>query len=770
MWEIYPFIEFHRPNFFSELSYCAMNVHRESGKETFDYKKQFNIQTQLIYSLRARIEELETDSLIKDQSINKLQREIFDLKKSIQTIYDNINTLSGNLFVPGELQPLAQSSAQKYASISEELEIRKLNNLMEEYFSILNVEEAIISFKEFKSEHHAKAIELFANKAIESNQKDVDDVMNLFKNIASSKICNNNTFKNGFEGTISFLMDIGVDKPLAYSFTGQLLFSAELDFQDITKLLKPLDDDKLIGKIIKGYANALKNNVDEPTYIQKLNEFNFKSLFSMANEDDLNKFLQNLGLGSFFSHGRNDNRSRNYNYDRNEYKNINYNYNNKSNESENRSHNYVNKDVNKGYSYSSYIYNRNPYPDPYNGSENRDNLNPTSYVKEGAYNENPYPNAYNEDKDKDLYGENPYPDPYSEHESKDLYSGISYSGGNETYGNPENKSKDPYTDSYNKNRPYGGNPFPESFSGNENKDNYGGNPFPESYSGNESKDNYGGNPFPESYSENESKDLYGGNDLYNEKESKDLYNSSYTIPYDRDGNKDSYNNRNLYSNPYIENESKGPYGKNPYPDSHSKNDKNSYSNPYNENKNRINYDGSNSLYKDERKESYNKNSYSDLYSKNDDKNFYGGNYKNGSENVNKNYSNSYDEVRSKDSHDGNSYNKNLNNNKNPYPDSYGENRSYSENYNKNYNDDFYNNEDKTYNENSKYNKNINNYNNFYDENRSHNSSENSYSRNKNNYTYNENKSKNPYNRNNYNEYNNRNFNTTNNNRTYDDTW
>lgn len=122
-------------------------------------------------------------------------------------------------------------------------------------------QEAIISFKEFKSEHHAKAIELFANKAIESNQKDVDDVMKLFKNIASSKICNNNTFKNGFEGTISFLMDIGVDKPLAYSFTGQLLFSAELDFQDITKLLKPLDDDKLIGKIIKGYANALKNDV-----------------------------------------------------------------------------------------------------------------------------------------------------------------------------------------------------------------------------------------------------------------------------------------------------------------------------------------------------------------------------------------------------------------------------------------------------------------------------------------------------------------------------
>jgi translation initiation factor 4G len=89
----------------------------------------------------------------------------------------------------------------------------------------------------------------------------VDDVMKLFKNIVSLKICNNDTFKDGFEGTMEFLMDIGVDKPLAYSFTGQLLFSAGLDFQDITKLLKHLDDDKLIGRIIKGYANALRNDV-----------------------------------------------------------------------------------------------------------------------------------------------------------------------------------------------------------------------------------------------------------------------------------------------------------------------------------------------------------------------------------------------------------------------------------------------------------------------------------------------------------------------------
>ncbi|GES78510.1 hypothetical protein GLOIN_2v1591923 [Rhizophagus clarus] len=760
----------HLLHFFKSLSDCAMNVHSESGRETFDYKKQVNIQTQLIYSLRVRIEELETDSIIKNQNITKLQREIFDLKKNIQTIYDNINNLSGNLLVPSitpsVLQPPVESSTQKIALISEEFEIRKINNLMEEYFSFLNVEDAIISLKDIRSEYHAKAIEFFANKAIEQNQKDVDDVMKLFKNIISSKICNKDIFKNGFEGTIDFLMDIGADKPLAYPFTGQLLFSARLDSQDITKLLKPLDDDKLVERIIRGYASALKNDVDERTYIQKLTEFNFQSLFSMRNETDLNKLLQNLGLRSFFSHGKNDNMGENYYYDRNENKNYNYNYNNKNNESETWRYNYdshinkdmIKKDMIKDYSYS---HNKNPYPDSYDGNENSGNLYPTSYEKEGFYNGNPYPDTYNEDKEKGPYGENPYPDPpdpCNEDEIKDIYSGISYSDGNQPSRNPEDKSRDSHIDSCNKNRPYGGNPFPDSYYKNESKDPYVGDMYPD--------------------------------------------------PYDGDENKDSYN-KNLYS---YENKSKDPYPEN---HSYSRNDKNSYPNTYNENKYHYDRDP---LYENERRGSYNKTSYSDFYSKNknenfnDENHFYDKNELKGSygyngnrrqtdsygENLNKNYSDFYDEMASKDSHDGNSYNSTReSNNKNPcsdeisrnsysnsrnennsnYGDIYNESRnkgsynedsyfnSYNENTN-NYNNSYSENKRDFYNGNSysnSYNMNKNNYNNSYDENKSQGSwnggnSYNSYNRNKNNYnasshsnTYREDKSKNPYNRNFYDE-------------------
>ena len=122
-------------------------------------------------------------------------------------------------------------------------------------------QEVIHCLKEIPAAYHARTIELFASKVIEQKQKDVDNVTKLFKEIVSSGTCDVDTFKNGFSSTLEFLMDIGTDAPMSYSFTGQLLFSAGLDFRDISKLLVPLDDDKSVEKIVNGYAISLKNDV-----------------------------------------------------------------------------------------------------------------------------------------------------------------------------------------------------------------------------------------------------------------------------------------------------------------------------------------------------------------------------------------------------------------------------------------------------------------------------------------------------------------------------
>ncbi|CAB4445219.1 unnamed protein product [Rhizophagus irregularis] len=161
------------------------------------------------------------------------------------------------------------SSSQTTVELDSKKICKSIVNMVEEYFSILDSQEVIACFKEdIPVEYHPKAIETFANKVFEKKQRDVDDVMKLFKEIVSSSACDNDAFKDGFKATLEFLMDIGVDAPMAYSYTGQLLFSTELEFRDITELLKPLDDDMAIDKIVKGYAKALKNDVDEQKYVQ----------------------------------------------------------------------------------------------------------------------------------------------------------------------------------------------------------------------------------------------------------------------------------------------------------------------------------------------------------------------------------------------------------------------------------------------------------------------------------------------------------------------
>ncbi|CAI2166580.1 1979_t:CDS:1 [Funneliformis geosporum] len=60
----------------------SVNMENESKKDC-ECKEQIIAQEQLIDSLRARIEELETDSMIKNQDIKKLRQDFIDLKGSI---------------------------------------------------------------------------------------------------------------------------------------------------------------------------------------------------------------------------------------------------------------------------------------------------------------------------------------------------------------------------------------------------------------------------------------------------------------------------------------------------------------------------------------------------------------------------------------------------------------------------------------------------------------------------------------------------------------
>ncbi|CAG8673961.1 2901_t:CDS:1 [Funneliformis mosseae] len=67
-------------------------------KTTCECKEQIIAKEKIIDSLKARIEELETDSIIKNQDIKKLQQETNDLRESIQEIQ---SILKANKFLLG---------------------------------------------------------------------------------------------------------------------------------------------------------------------------------------------------------------------------------------------------------------------------------------------------------------------------------------------------------------------------------------------------------------------------------------------------------------------------------------------------------------------------------------------------------------------------------------------------------------------------------------------------------------------------------------------
>ncbi|CAG8647636.1 34598_t:CDS:2, partial [Racocetra persica] len=158
--------------------------------------------------------------------------------------------------------------------------------------------EVILCIKELPKEFYSKAIEIFANKALEKKQDDVDKVIRLFDKFIIENTVDKSVFMEGFTATVEFLIDIGADAPKSYTFTGQLFNGARLDLKDASDLLKPLSeiDDKGLEKVMTGYLTALKASTSEQVIARKMKEsgFDFKSIFPKKSINDINKFLEDI--------------------------------------------------------------------------------------------------------------------------------------------------------------------------------------------------------------------------------------------------------------------------------------------------------------------------------------------------------------------------------------------------------------------------------------------------------------------------------------------
>ncbi|CAG8492470.1 22699_t:CDS:2 [Gigaspora margarita] len=221
--------------------------HKDKNESMSLTNSMFNI-----YGNLAHFESTETRKLDKlDSSSVDESKKFFPLSSKRKKIVLAPRTapLTENLSTPKSV--LADFSTNSIPAISKKVAERNINNIVESYFDIFDMNEVILFIKEQPKEFYSKVIEIFANKALEKKQDDVDKVIMLFNKLTIDNILDKSIFIGGFTATIEFLIDIGIDSPKSYTFTGQLFCAARLDSKDVSDLLKPLSkiDDKGLEKV-----------------------------------------------------------------------------------------------------------------------------------------------------------------------------------------------------------------------------------------------------------------------------------------------------------------------------------------------------------------------------------------------------------------------------------------------------------------------------------------------------------------------------------------
>lgn len=146
---------------------------------------------------------------------------------------------------PATEKPLAPAAK----SNTEELK-RITKSLLEEYFSVRILDEALQCVEELKSPgYHPEFVEEAINLALEKSPPCVEPVMELLEHLYSKKVITKEDLRTGCVLYGSLLDDIGLDLPKAPNnfgeIMGRLVLGGELDFKVVEEVLKKMEDDFL---------------------------------------------------------------------------------------------------------------------------------------------------------------------------------------------------------------------------------------------------------------------------------------------------------------------------------------------------------------------------------------------------------------------------------------------------------------------------------------------------------------------------------------------
>ena len=105
----------------------------------------------------------------------------------------------------------------------------KINEDVEEFFSVRSLNKAESYFSSLPTEHHHHLVDALATKSIEMKESDVKLVSDLFACVRAKHLCSPAAFEEGFLGLADLLDDLPVIIPKAWLYFAILLKGSGLD-------------------------------------------------------------------------------------------------------------------------------------------------------------------------------------------------------------------------------------------------------------------------------------------------------------------------------------------------------------------------------------------------------------------------------------------------------------------------------------------------------------------------------------------------------------
>ncbi|KAF7154293.1 hypothetical protein RHSIM_Rhsim01G0027600 [Rhododendron simsii] len=151
--------------------------------------------------------------------------------------------------IPTQPMPIATTSPapEKMMANPEELR-RKTVSLLEEYFSVLMLNEALQCVEELNSlAYHPEVVKEAIALGLEKSPPRVEPVVNLLQHLFSKRVLTGQDIGTGCLLYGSMLDDIGIDLPKAPNnfgeILGKLVLASGMDFKVVTEVLKKVEDD-----------------------------------------------------------------------------------------------------------------------------------------------------------------------------------------------------------------------------------------------------------------------------------------------------------------------------------------------------------------------------------------------------------------------------------------------------------------------------------------------------------------------------------------------